>query len=134
MEAELRKLRHANGDLEEENALLSRHVEGMKTTVDKLNSEIAEQQSRNTVLRDHLRVLRGVLAEAFRDTPLPGTDEAPTRETVDTYLGQLQDLVASDARGHEGMVAAVREVAGRLEEELGQRLESKSDTGTEGAE
>jgi len=134
MESELRKLRHANSDLEEENALLSRHVEGMKATVDKLNSEIAEQQSRNTVLRDHLKVLREVLVDAFHNSPLPGTDETPTRETVDSYLGKLQVLLGSDPRGHEDMVTTVREVAERLEEELSQRLGSKGDTGPAGTE
>lgn len=134
MESELRKLRHANSDLEEENALLSRHVEGMKATVDKLNSEIAEQQSRNIVLKDHLKVLREVLVDAFHNSPLPGTDETPTSETVDSYLGKLQVLLGSNPRGHEDMVTTVREVAERLEEELSQRLGSKGDTGTAGTE
>ena len=129
MESQLRKLRHDNRDLEEENALLSRHVESMKATVEKLRAEMAEQQSRNTVLKDHLQTLREVLVDAFHNSPLPDTNETPTVETVDGYLGKLQVAAADGAGEYEGMVATMREVAERLEEEVGKRLESKDGGG-----
>ena len=129
MESQLRKLRHDNRDLEEENALLSRHVESMKATVEKLRAEMAEQQSRNTVLKDHLQALREVVVDAFHDSPLPGTNETPTVETVDGYLGKLQVAVADGAGEYKDMVATMREVAERLEEEVGKRLESKDGEG-----
>ncbi len=40
MEAKLRKLRQSSSNLEEENALLSRHVDSMKSAVLKVQNEV----------------------------------------------------------------------------------------------
>ncbi len=40
MEAKLRKLRQSSSNLEEENALLSRHVDSMKNAVLKVQNEV----------------------------------------------------------------------------------------------
>ena len=117
MESELRKLRLANIDLEEENALLSRHVENMKSTAKKLQSDIETQRSRNETLKEHLGTLRGVLVGSFKDTPLPGSDDIPTLDTIDSYLGKLQVVISEDREAHSELVAKMKEVAKQLEQE-----------------
>ena len=117
MESELRKLRLTNIDLEEENALLSRHVENMRTAVGRLQSEIDQQQTRNTDLKDHLQTLREVLLDVFHDTPLPGTAETPSLDTIDSYIGGVQVAVSE---GHSELVAMARVVAERLQAKLGE--------------
>ena len=72
LESQLRKLRQTSANLEEENALLSRHVENMKTAVEKVQKEVQKQEEKNENLQGHLGVLREVLAATFKDVPLPG--------------------------------------------------------------
>ena len=66
LEVELRQLRRSNNDLEEENALLSKHNENLKGMLDRLDQETKEQSSRNEQLRTHLTSLRQILASAFQ--------------------------------------------------------------------
>lgn len=66
---ELRQLRRSNNDLEEENALLSKHNENLKDMLERLDQETKEQCSRNEQLRDHLLGLKTMLTEAFQWVP-----------------------------------------------------------------
>ncbi len=75
LESKLRKLRQTSANLEEENALLSRHVENMKVAVEKAQNEVKKQEEKNESLQSHLGVLREVLAASFKDLPLPGETE-----------------------------------------------------------
>ena len=70
VENELRKLRHANADLEEQNAVLSRHIETLHGTVQRAHSETQQLQQRNEVLRTHLKSLREELS-ALQGFPCP---------------------------------------------------------------
>lgn len=63
---ELRRLRRSNNDLEEENALLSKHNENLKGMLERLDRETKEQHSRNEKLREHLMSLKEMLTEAFQ--------------------------------------------------------------------
>ena len=66
LEVELRQLQRSNNDLEEENALLSKHNKNLKDILERLDREIKEQCSRNEQLRDHLLGLKKMLTEAFQ--------------------------------------------------------------------
>ena len=66
LEVELRQLRRSNNDLEEENALLSKHNENLKGMLERLDQETKEQSSRNEQLRTHLTSLRQILTNAFQ--------------------------------------------------------------------
>lgn len=71
-EAELRQLRKSNMEFEERNAALQKHVESMRTAVEKLEVDVVQERSRNTVLQQHLETLRQVLTSSFASMPLPG--------------------------------------------------------------
>ena len=71
-EAELRQLRKSNMEFEERNAALQKHVESMRTAVEKLEVDVIQERSRNTVLQQHLETLRQVLTSSFASMPLPG--------------------------------------------------------------
>lgn len=71
-EAELRQLRKSNMEFEERNAALQKHVESMRTAVEKLEVDVIQERSRNTVLQQHLETLRQVLTSSFATMPLPG--------------------------------------------------------------
>lgn len=71
-EAELRQLRKSNMEFEERNAALQKHVESMRTAVEKLEVDVIQERSRNTVLQQHLETLRQALTTSFAGVPLPG--------------------------------------------------------------
>lgn len=126
MESQLRKVRQSSANLEEENALLSRHVESMKLAVERVQKEVERQQNRNTKLQDHLMTLREVLATTFKDIPLPGTNETPTPENVDTYMSKLQLAIANEPEKHPELVNKVSTIARQLESMLKQKLSQES--------
>lgn len=122
MEVQLRKLRQSNSSLEEESALLSRHVENMKSSVEKIQNEVTKQQTRNDSLKDNLSSLREVLASTFKDVAIPDTNETPTVENIDSYMGKLQVAIASEPDKHPELVDRVTEIAKQLELYLLQRF------------
>ncbi len=100
LESQLRKLRQTSANLEEENALLSRHVENMKSAVEKVQKEVQKQEKKNESLQSHLAVIREVLAVTFKDVPLPGSKETPTPATIDSYMSKLQSTISSEPDKH----------------------------------
>ena len=74
-EGELRQLRKQTTDLEEQNAILSKHIESMKHAIEKLEVEAVQQRSTNMALQGHLDNLRTTLTENFNTVPLPGEKE-----------------------------------------------------------
>ena len=72
-EGELRQLRKQNTEYEEQNAILSKHIENMKQAIEKLEVEAVRQRSNNMALQQHLDGLRTMLTTNFSSVPLPGT-------------------------------------------------------------
>ena len=75
-EGELRQLRKQTTELEEQNAILSMHIESMKHAIEKLEVEAVQQRSTNMALQGRLDNLRTTLTENFNTVPLPGEKEA----------------------------------------------------------
>lgn len=71
-EAELRQLRKSNIDYEQQNSILQKHIENMKTAIDKLESETLQQRNNNAALQQHLEDLRKTLTNNFSSVRLPG--------------------------------------------------------------
>uniref|UniRef100_A0A8D0L9Y8 High mobility group protein 20A n=1 Tax=Sphenodon punctatus TaxID=8508 RepID=A0A8D0L9Y8_SPHPU len=114
-EAELRQLRKSNMEFEERNAALQKHVESMRTAVEKLEVDVIQERSRNTVLQQHLETLRQALASSFAGVPLPGSGETPTMDTIDSYMNRLHGIILANPQENENLIATVREVVNRLE-------------------
>ncbi|XP_065884998.1 high mobility group protein 20A-like [Dysidea avara] len=117
LEVELRQLRRSNNDLEEENALLSKHNENLKGMLDRLDQETKEQSSRNEQLRTHLTSLRQILASAFQDISLPGF-QAPTLSTIDSYMTQLQSLIMNGSQEHQQLINEVKKIMKQLQDKV----------------
>ncbi|XP_040585680.1 high mobility group protein 20A [Mesocricetus auratus] len=114
-EAELRQLRKSNMEFEERNAALQKHVESMRTAVEKLEVDVIQERSRNTVLQQHLETLRQMLASSFASMPLPGSGEMPTVDTIDSYMNRLHSIILANPQDNENFIATVREVVNRLD-------------------
>jgi len=68
----LRQLRKQTTELEEQNAILSKHIENMKHAIEKLEVESVQERSTNMALQGHLDALRTTLTSNFSAIPLPG--------------------------------------------------------------
>jgi hypothetical protein len=118
-EAELRALRKQNTEYEEQNAILSKHVDSMKQAVEKLEVEVHQQRTNNSALQQHLSLLRATLSNSFANVPLPSTSEVPTLDTIDSYMSKLHALMTSNTAVHsvhdmEQLSTTVRDIVGRL--------------------
>ncbi|ESN91613.1 hypothetical protein HELRODRAFT_189739, partial [Helobdella robusta] len=91
-ESELRTLRKQSTEMEEQNAILSKHVDSMKEEVEKLQVDVAQQRLNNEALKQHLLLLRTTLVQKFAGLPLPGTKSGPKLETIDFYMSKLYAL------------------------------------------
>lgn len=43
-----------------------------------------------------------------------GTNEVPTLDTIDNYMTKLHNLILDSPQEHEGLIAMVRDIIGRL--------------------
>uniref|UniRef100_A0A2C9K3E4 HMG box domain-containing protein n=1 Tax=Biomphalaria glabrata TaxID=6526 RepID=A0A2C9K3E4_BIOGL len=117
-DAELRQLRKQTTELEEQNAILSKHTDNMRQAVERLEVEAQHQRQTNQALLSHLEALRTCLTSSFSSLPLPGTGELPTLETIDTYMARLHSLILDSPQENESLIATVRDIVGRLSIEL----------------
>lgn len=130
LESQLRKLRQTSANLEEENALLSRHVENMKSAVEKVQKEVQKQEKKNESLQSHLAVIREVLAVTFKDVPLPGSKETPTPATIDSYMSKLQSTISSEPDKHPLLMEKVSAIAKHLGKVLKEKVSQDALRGT----
>ncbi|XP_014671224.1 PREDICTED: high mobility group protein 20A-like [Priapulus caudatus] len=71
-EAELRALRKSNTEYEEQNAILSKHIDNLKAAIERLQVDSVQQRNNNMALQQHLENLRATLTVSFTEVPLPG--------------------------------------------------------------
>ncbi|XP_063228914.1 high mobility group protein 20A [Bacillus rossius redtenbacheri] len=115
-EAELRQLRKANTDYEQQNAVLHKHIETMQAAVEKLEVETAQQRSNNLALQQHLDSMRGTLASNFASIPVPGSNELPTVGNIDSYMARLHAVLTDPtARERETLLTTVRALVARMD-------------------
>ncbi|XP_063052839.1 high mobility group protein 20A [Engraulis encrasicolus] len=114
-EAEMRQLRKTNMEYEERNAALQKHVESMRSAVERLEGDLMAERGRNGLLLQHLETLRQALTSSFSVVALPGSGETPTLDTIDTYMKRLHGLILTNPQEHENLIGTVREVVSRLE-------------------
>ena len=66
-------MRKQNTDYEEQNAILSKHIDNMKQAIEKLEVEAVQQRTNNLALQQHLDALRTTLTTNFSNVVLPGS-------------------------------------------------------------
>lgn len=81
-EAELRKLRTAISENEEQTALLTKYIENMKTAVKKLEDELNQEKASNQKLKNYLSLLRSTIITEFEVPPNSQTN-------LEDYLQKL---------------------------------------------
>ncbi|XP_067293003.1 high mobility group protein 20A isoform X3 [Pseudorasbora parva] len=114
-EAEMRQLRKTNMEHEERNAALQKHVEGMRSAVERLEGDVLQERTRNSLLQQHLDTLRSALTHSFSTVPLPGSGETPTLNSIDSYMKKLHSIILSSPQEHQHLIGTVRDVVNRLD-------------------
>lgn len=114
-EAELRQLRKTNMEYEERNAALQKHVESMRSAVERLEGDVQQERMRNGLLLQHLDTLRSALTHSFSTVPLPGSGETPTLDSIDSYMKRLHSIILSNPQENQHLISTVRDVVNRLD-------------------
>ncbi|XP_028402286.1 SWI/SNF-related matrix-associated actin-dependent regulator of chromatin subfamily E member 1-related-like [Dendronephthya gigantea] len=84
-ESELRKLRKATTEIEEQNAILSKHIDNLNSAIGKLDDEKIESEQDIKGLKTYLKNIRELLAQSFSNSEL--------LDTTDVTLSELRELL-----------------------------------------
>lgn len=114
-DAELRQLRKINTDYEQQNAILSKHIENMKSAITKLENEIMQQEKNNASLQQHLTYLRTTLTNGFSGVKLPGIKEVASLQNIDSYMNNLHSILLENSSHDTNLLQTVRDIVGKLE-------------------
>lgn len=98
-DTELKALRKSKTDLEQQNAVLEKYVENMKSGVQKMISENNELQEKNRLLEIYLKKLKRKLAEALSALPLPMAPQGATVENIEKYMQDLYKMATTNSHG-----------------------------------
>ncbi|XP_023938568.2 high mobility group protein 20A [Bicyclus anynana] len=93
-ESELRQLRKANSDYEQQNAILQRHAEEVSAATARLRAETAAAAERTAALVAHRRALVGCLVQALQAVALPlqGGSVGASESNIEEYMEKLQSF------------------------------------------
>ena len=132
-ELELRQLRKQTSEFEEQNAVLGKHIDSMKSAISKLEVETVQQRQSNAAFQQQLDMIRLVavnticipysnsfrqmVLSAFRGVQLPGNIEPVTPTTVDQFVAKLHSLTEkeSTSASQQALLTTVRDVVSRMD-------------------
>lgn len=116
-EAELRRLRKANVEFEEQNAVLQRHIKDMYSAKERLEAELGQDELRTQTLHKQLLAIKHTLVSNLSAVALPGTGETPSLGNLDSYLSRLNGALESHPQKHRALLSQLREVLSHLDSE-----------------
>ncbi|KAM7388417.1 hypothetical protein PAMP_024591 [Pampus punctatissimus] len=114
-EAELRRLRKANIEFEEQNAVLQRHIKDMYNAKERLEAELGQDEKRTQALHQHLLAIKHTLVNGLSTVPLPGTGETASLGNLDSYLSHLSGVLEGNPHKHRALVTQLCEVLSHLD-------------------
>ncbi|CAG5045980.1 unnamed protein product [Parnassius apollo] len=114
-ESELRQLRKANSDYEQQNAILQRHAEEVSAATTRLRAETSAAAERAAALLAHRRALVAALVRALHNValPLPGGSSGATEANIDEYMEKLQTLATENK--NNAFVKQARDILNRVD-------------------
>lgn len=116
-EAELRRLRKANVEFEEQNTVLQKHIANMYSAKERLEAELGQDEQRTQALQRHLLALKQTLVSSLAGVPLPGTGETPSISTIDSYLSRLSNVLENSPNEHRALLVKLQEVLAHFDSE-----------------
>ncbi|KAF6723781.1 SWI/SNF-related matrix-associated actin-dependent regulator of chromatin subfamily E member 1-related [Oryzias melastigma] len=116
-EAELRRLRKANIEFEEQNAVLQRHIKDMNSAKERLEAELGQDEKRTQALHQHLLAIKHSLVSSLSAVPLPDTGETASLGNLDSYLSRLSGVLEGNPHKHRALVNQLTEVLSHIDSE-----------------
>nr|XP_040040270.1 SWI/SNF-related matrix-associated actin-dependent regulator of chromatin subfamily E member 1-related isoform X2 [Gasterosteus aculeatus aculeatus] len=116
-EAELRRLRKANIEFEEQNAVLQRHIKDMYSAKERLEAELGLDEKRTQALHQNLLTIKHTLVNSLSSVPLPGTGETASHGNLDSYLSRLSGVLEGNPHKHRALVTQLCEVFAQVDSE-----------------
>ncbi|KAL1464567.1 hypothetical protein WDU94_004200 [Cyamophila willieti] len=111
-ETELRQLRKSIIDYEQQNAILSKHIETVKQVIAKLTTENNHQEATRNSLANHLSQIQSLLVANFAGLPLPSGEKA-TSENIEEYMTKaLGYLIANP---NSSFATTVKSIVSKLQ-------------------
>jgi len=112
-ELELKQLRKQTGEFEEQNAVLGKHIESMKSAISKLEVETVQQRQNNAALQHQLDQLRQMVVTQFKGLQVPGVEEPLSLQSADQFVSILHSSL--DQGSGSGLVSSVRDIIGKMD-------------------
>ncbi|XP_026499578.1 high mobility group protein 20A [Vanessa tameamea] len=114
-ETELRQLRKANSDYEQQNAILQRHAEEVSAATARLRAETAAAAERTAALVAHRRALVSNLSQALQSVvlPLQGGPTGASESNIEEYMEKLQSF-ALDGKNNP-LLKQAKDILNRIE-------------------
>lgn len=116
-EAELRRLRKANVEFEEQNAVLQRHIKDMYNAKERLEAELGQDEKRTQALQQHLLTIKHVLVNSLSSVPLPDTGETASLGNLDSYLSRLSGVLEGNPHKHHALLSQLGKLLSHLDSE-----------------
>ncbi|KAJ0032330.1 hypothetical protein NQD34_002411 [Periophthalmus magnuspinnatus] len=116
-EAELRRLRKANIEFEEQNAVLQRHIKDMYNAKERLEAELGQDEQRTQALQKHLQAIKQTLVNSLSTVPLPGSGETASLGNLDSYLSRLSGVLEGNPDRHRALLRQLCEVLSHFDSE-----------------
>lgn len=115
-ETELRQLRKQMTEMEEQNAILQKHVDNMKSAIGKLETENSQQIENNSQLSKHLDALKQMLVNSFGKVVVPGQKEMITLDNVEAFIKRIHAMtVEKSVPVDQAFMAKVKEVISQMD-------------------
>ncbi|KAJ8374532.1 hypothetical protein SKAU_G00051120 [Synaphobranchus kaupii] len=114
-EAELRRLRKANVEFEEQNSILQKHIADMYSAKERLEAELGQDERRTQALHRHLQAIKHMLVSNLATVALPGTGETPSLGTLDSYLSRMGSVLETNPQEHRGLVIQLQDILAHLD-------------------
>ncbi|XP_045541624.1 high mobility group protein 20A-like [Papilio machaon] len=114
-ESELRQLRKANSDYEQQNAILQRHAEEVSAATTRLRAETTAAAERTAALVAHRRALVAALVHALQSLAIPLQNGASgaTEGNIEEYMDKLHALVTENK--NNPIVKQARDILTRVD-------------------
>ena len=92
-ESDLRQLRKSKSMFEEQNAVLNKQIEHMKNVIERVKTEIIQQENDCNSMQNYLEKFKKLLVTNFTGLDVPELTEAITYENAETYMSELVEYV-----------------------------------------
>ncbi|XP_057304585.1 high mobility group protein 20A-like isoform X2 [Hydractinia symbiolongicarpus] len=115
-ESELRQVRKNNSVYEEQNAILNKQIDHMKNVMDRVKTDIIQQENENLTMQTYLDKFRKLLVDLFKTFPFPShLSERLTCENIDTKLTQLTEYLSTGRDVSQDLRKKLKDLISRID-------------------